>query len=987
MRAHGPLFAVASPPVRPPTLAAWVLGVSLLLGGPARTASPDLHYRVWTNEDGLPAIAVRGVTQTPDGYLWIATLDGLVRFDGVRMRLFQRSEVPAMTSNRCLSLLVDREGTLWVGTEDGGALQVRGTDVRAFGLEGPSNKIVPLEQDSRGRIWADGGSGSAVVFEGGRWTLGPRARRELTHRGQEGILQAIEDGRVVNYDVPVGADMLQAQFWLDPGHARWISTGPGSALRLRDGKVEPLQWPAVPPKKRLSQDWTRIFEGRQGRLWVLEFGYLHLREGGRWRTYPTPFPVALLPRPGFLFEDREGTLWIGGDGGLLQATPTAVRALVPQGGKRDTIVYTLAEDSKGRVWVTTLSEAFLYEGSAFTPLTGKPWWPPGWVTCVKPDVDGTLLAGSGRGIFRVWPGKRFEKIRAYGGEYRDLLVDRGGVLWAIFEKGLTRSTPADWQPVAGLPSSDTKVLLKGRDGALWVGSSGGLTRVSSQGTKTWTTADGLSSDRIRCLHEDADGRLWIGTYDGGLNLFAGGRFIAIRKKDGLFDEGVFAIVDDGLGRIWMSSNRGVYTAAKRDLDAFAEGRARRVSCRAWRKADGMPSSECNGGRQPSGFRAADGTLWFPTQGGIAVLDPRAVQVETKAPPVVLEEIITERRTLPPGAEVELIPAERRFEVHYTANTFVHPESVRFRHRLVGVDPDWVEAGGRRFAQYTSVPPGRYALHVTAANSEGAWSPAVTLPIRVRPAWWQTLWFRSAAAVLALGVVTTGYRQRVAHLKRRRTEQDAFARRLLESQEAERKRIAGELHDGIGQTLVVIRNRARLGMREGMDPIKQMKEIEASAGGGIEEVRKVAYGLRPYQIDRLGLRRALQALTEETAAASGIPIEARIDDVNGVFRTDDEINVYRMVQEGLSNLVRHARATRGRVAVLARPSEVEITLEDDGAGFDLGAAAAGRGGLGLSGIAERARILGGRSVVRSVPGTGTTVTVLLPRRPTEGRTEG
>ena len=135
----------------------------------------------------------------------------------------------------------------------------------------------------------------------------------------------------MDYDVPIGADMLQWQFWLDPGHARWISTGPGSALRLRDGKIEPVQWPAVPPEKRLAQDWTRIFEGREGRLWVLEFGYLHLREGGTWRTYPTPFPAAVLPRPSFLFEDREGTLWIGGDGGLIQATPTAVRALVPEG--------------------------------------------------------------------------------------------------------------------------------------------------------------------------------------------------------------------------------------------------------------------------------------------------------------------------------------------------------------------------------------------------------------------------------------------------------------------------------------------------------------------------------------------------------------------------------------------------------------------------------------------------------------------------------
>lgn len=968
------------PAVRLRSLGSWCLCLSALGGAPAGGAAPDFHYRVWTNEDGLPAISVRDAAQTQDGYLWIATLDGLVRFDGVRMQLFQRSEIPEMTSNRCLSLLVDREGTLWVGTEDGGALQVRGTDVRAFGLEGPSNKIVPLEQDSRGRIWADGGSGLAVVFEGGRWTTpGPYARRDLTHRGPQGILQAIEDGRVVDYDVPVGKEMLQWQFWLDPGHARWISTGPGSALRLRDGKVEPVQWPAVPREKRQAQDWTRIFEGRQGRLWVLEDGYLHLREGGTWRTYPTPFPVALLPRPSFLFEDREGTLWIGGDGGLVQATPTAVRALVPEGVKRDTIVYSLAEGPPGRVWVTTLSEAFVWERGVFTPLTGKPWWPPGWVTAVEPDVDGTLLVGSGNGIFRVWPGRRFEKIRAFGGEYRDFVRDRAGTVWAVNERGLARSTGTDWIPVTPLPSSDVKVLLEGRDGAMWVGSSGGLTRFSPDGARTWTTADGLSSDRIRCLHEDAEGRLWIGTYDGGLNRFAGGRFTAVRKKDGLFDDGVFAILDDGNGLFWMSSNRGVFAVAKSELEAFASGRTRRVSYRAWRRTDGMPSSECNGGRQPSGFRAADGTLWFPTQGGIAVFDPRAVEAPGPPPPVVIEEVTTDRRSIPLRGDVVVEPGERRLEVRYTANTFVHPEGVRFRYRLVGFDPDWVEAGGRRFAQYTSVPPGRYALRVAAANSDGAWSEEVALPLRVRPAWWQTMWFRSGAAIVAAGLIGTGYRRRVSRLNRRRAEQDAFARRLLESQEAERKRIAAELHDGIGQTMVAIRNRARLGMRPGMDPRRQIEEISAVAGDGIEEVRKIAYGLRPYQLDRLGLRRALLAVIEQTAASSAIPIAAEVGEVDGAFRKEDEINVYRIVQEGLSNLVKHAGAGRGRVTVAARASAVEIMIEDDGAGFDAAAlAAAGGGGLGLSGIAERARILGGRSTVRSVPGQGTTVTVLLPR---------
>jgi signal transduction histidine kinase len=487
----------------------------------------------------------------------------------------------------------------------------------------------------------------------------------------------------------------------------------------------------------------------------------------------------------------------------------------------------------------------------------------------------------------------------------------------------------------------------------------------------------LSSDRIRSLHEDEAGVLWIGTYDAGLNRFANGTFVPIRKRYGLYDDGVFAILDGGDGHYYMSSNRGIHSVAKRELDAFVSGASTHLTHRVWRKADGMPSSECNGGRQPSGFRADDGTLWFPTQGGIVILDPRAVPQNRLPPAVIVEEVAAGPRTLSPGAPIVLGPGERRLEVRYTATTFVRPEGARFRHRLAGYDDDWVEAGSRRFAQYANVPPGQYILTILAANSDGVWNTeGVSLPIRIEPYWWQTLWFRAAAGLLLVGLLATAYQRRVSSLHRRRTEQDAFARRLLEYQEAERKRIASELHDGIGQTLAVIHNRALLGLREQGGPatMRQMEEITAAAGQAIDEVRKVAYGLRPYQLDRLGLTRALHALVEGTAASSGILLEAAIADVNGLFATADEINVYRIVQEGVSNMIRHARSSKGYVAVVVRGQEIEIRLEDDGIGFD---PAAEGGGLGLSGIAERARILGGQATVRSAPGQGTSLIVKIP----------
>lgn len=953
-----------------------VVGIvwSLICGAPAHASG--IHYRVWTIEDGLPTGSVRSIAQTHDGYLWIGTLDGLVRLDGVRMRVYQRSEYPQMTSNRCVSLFVDRAGDLWVATEDGGLLRLHGDEFRAFGIADglPSLQTLFVEEDAAGKLYLETAVGRAVR-DGERFK--PVRRQEpvstvapgeppLSAREQRMVREGL---RLTNY----------LDFWVDRMDREWAITGSGSALRLTPEGVKRERWPAVDPGKRLPQVWTRVREGSKGRIWVLQDGFLYRREAERWTSFPEPVPAAVLPYPQDMFEDREGTLWIAGDRGLVQASATAVSALVPR-PSLDANVYTLAPDRGAQVWIGGNTRPALLDRrtGTFAPLEGRSWWPSSVITTIEPDIDGSLLAGGPGGLFRIWPGRRSERIRAKAGELRDALRDRQGTLWiAVEHGGVLRRSGSGWEPLPGLPSDDARTLLLSRDGSLWIGTYGGLCRLSQGTLRTWTEADGLSSNRVRSLYEDASGTLWIGTFDGGLNRFAGGKLVPIRKRDGLFDDGAFAILEDDDGRLWVSSNRGVYAVRRKELDAFAEGAIRRVACRSWTSLDGMPSSECNGGRQPAGFRAGDGTLWFPTQGGIAVIDPHAVAVNTTPPLVVLEEITTDRRTIPIGPSISLAPGERRLEVRYTANTFVNPKGTRFRHRLVPFDPDWVEAGDRRFAQYAYVPPGRYTLKVTAANSDGVWSEAAaSLAVVVRPFWWQTFWFQASTVVLLAGVLAGAYGLRVSHLKRRRAEQDAFARSLLASQEAERKRIAGELHDGIGQTLVVIRNRAILALKDG-DLVPQVAEISAAAAEGVEEVRKIAYGLRPYQIDRFGLRGALVALVEQSAASSGIPITAEIGDVDGALPADAEINLYRIVQEGLNNLARHARARRGRVAVTADDTKVVVTIEDDGAGFESGSLD-GRGGMGLSGIAERARILGGRSTIRSSPGQGTTVTVYLHR---------
>jgi signal transduction histidine kinase len=1014
--------ALALPAARPPWAAAAASSIPPRPGEPAPLTTspapaadslgPGLHFRLWTNEDGLPNGSVRSVAQTPDGYLWIATLDGLVRVDGVRMQVFSRSEIPEMASNRCLSLVVDPRGVLWVGTEDSGILRVQGDRVRSFGPgDGLPAGSIFLRKDPKERIWA-----GDLLLQDDRWAAPPA---DVIAPGKwpplvsvhEGRLEVWAQGRITSYPTPPASTWEGATPVLqENGGVTWVMLRDGSVVHLQDGHVAAGMGP--PSMSGSSPRTMQWYQGPGGRIWAFDTGYLHVRENGIWRTHPSPLPDVVLPLPEHLFEDLEGTLWIGGNRGLVQASATAVRTLLPPGDTEDRNVYTIALDPTGRIWGCTAERPFLWERGSFVPLDGRPWWPADWLRVIVPDADGSLWGGGPSGVFHIWPGVKSEWIGDLGA-IQAMLRDREGTVWAATEgRGVSRRVGGTWHGFRmdqGLASNDASALLESRDGAMWVGTYGGLSRIENGEVRTWKSADGLSSEKIRSLYEDESGVLWVGTYDGGLNRVAphgAGGIVPIRKRDGLFDDGAFVILDDLQGHLWMSSNRGVYSVAKSELEAFAAGSLRHVSSRAWRAADGMPSSECNGGRQPAGFRAPDGSLWFPTQRGVAIIDPRAVRENTRPPQVILEEVTTDRRTIPLDGPFELAPGERRLEVRFTAATFVRPEGARFRHQLVGFDPAWVEDGSRRFAQYALLSPGSYTLRILAANSDGVWSPAgVSVPIMVRPYLWQTTWFRWGIGFLGIVLAGLAYSARISRLKRRRAEQDAFARRLIESQESERKRIAGELHDGIGQTLMVIRNRALLGLRDGgeldasagdaREPgdapgvttggahgaarlLRQLHEISGAAGDGIEEVRKIAYGLRPYQLDRLGLSRAVEAVAEQAAASSGIPIAVAIDDVDGVFAKDDEINVYRIVQEGVSNVIHHARAARGRVAVAVRGSEVEITIEDDGAGFDPAAlAAAGKGGLGLSGIAERARILGGRSMIRSSPGQGTVVTVILP----------
>jgi signal transduction histidine kinase len=542
-----------------------------------------------------------------------------------------------------------------------------------------------------------------------------------------------------------------------------------------------------------------------------------------------------------------------------------------------------------------------------------------------------------------------------------------------------------WTTKDGLAGDEVKVIIEGATGDLWIGCYGGLSRFKDGRLTTWTERDGLASNAVRALYEDGDGSLWVGAYDGGLTRFKDDRFTRYTTKEGLFNDGAFQILEDARGNFWISCNRGVYRVSKHELNDFAAGRLSSITSVAYGRSDGMPNPECNGGRWPAGVKTRDGKLWFPTQDGVAVIDPEAIPRNDRPPPVVIESFLLDRAPvapLSPDRPVRIAPGWKNFEIEYTALSFINSERIRFKYKLEGLDQDWTDAGTRRAAHYSYVPPGDYVFRVIAANSDGVWNTeGQGLRVIILPPVYRTWWFVTLAAIGAAGLLWLAWRYRVVNLKQAHAAQQAFSRQLIESQEGERKRIAAELHDSLGQRLVVIKNLALIVLsspsRNG-DAREQLEEISAEASHAIGEVKEISHNLRPYQLDRIGLTKAVEAIVRTARSASEIVFTAEIDNVDDALPKDLEINFYRVVQEGVNNILKHSRATEAGVTIRRDPDGLRLTIRDNGKGFTPGAARldSPRGGFGLIGVAERAQLLGGKAVIQSAPGHGAMISLKI-----------
>lgn len=972
-------------------------------------SSAAAQYRIetWSTEQGLPYKTVRSVLQTRDGYIWAATSDGLARFDGVRFTVFNTANSPNLTTNRLEYLAETLDGSIWVSGDEEGLFRFRDGKFSSLSTaEGlPSNHIYSLFADRiTNRLLISTQNGLAVwqdekIVEAEKL---PELRLEYVslfdNTGafcikENNIIRRFTGGGIVEYKLPEDApETILGQVFEDRAGAIWIGTlyrrEPAAGklyIFKKNGEISVFDHHDGLPDAFIEQ----ILEDRRGNIWIAvgKFGQGGLLkfENGKLRVFGKEDGFEGIGVLG-LAEDGEGIWAATADNGLMRLSEQIITSLTREkNGLTTDNIYPLYEDAEGGIWAGAwrfgseqTGGVDKFENGFFRNFATK-----GQITSLVPtalfkDREGNLWIGAYDGVTKFKDGKFTQYTKENGflhDEVSAITQTSDGTLWFGTGHGLTKLQNekfTDFWLEDGLPHSDLRVLHEARDGTLWIGTRAGL---GSYKDGKLTKHSEFPAIQIRSIYEDADGTLWFGTYDAGIFRLRNGEFKAITIKDGLSDQGAFQILEDDFGRFWVSSNRGIYRVNRHELNDFADGKIQNITSVAYGIKDGMADAECNGGRSPAGFKSRkDGTLWFPTQKGIVVVNPKALPINTQPPNVVIESCLLDgKETSCTG--IKILPENESLEINYTGLSFNKPEQIKFKYRLEGLDENWVDAGTRRRAFFTHLPPGEYSFRVSAANVDGVWNETgASLKITVKPPFYRTYWFLSLSVLACAGILFYIYSRRIKSLEQQRAAQEEFSRQLLESQEQERQRIAAELHDSLGQDLLVIKNWASIGLRNPADAKteKQFGEISETVSAAIDEVRDIAYNLRPYQLDRLGLTKAIESMLERVFDSSGINFTTQIDNLEGFFPKDVEIAFYRIVQEAVNNIVKHSGASEAGVSVRRIGDELRLLIWDNGKGFDQNLTSSQHGGFGLTGMNERARILGGKIEVNSIKDEGTTI---------------
>lgn len=964
-----------------------------LRGVAAMETDDQYHARTWTTDDGLPHNFIISIVQDKQGYLWLATTGGLCRYDGnqlkeiplpaqyhaggfnirglaaedpdtllllpasghvVRLRdgKFSPHPVSALTAGRrTTELFVEPGGALWLSLQDGGLLRWENGQGRWIGAADtpiPRTGRTTFAVDGQGVTWFASGS----------------------------FLGRYHEGQLIRSSLNIGEPLAIAS---GRDGAIWICTAT-RLLKFANQRLSVLS--DDPPWKDALGTVQCHFEDSEGTLWIAS-GRLGLFRwaDGRFAHVTTPYAIVMCAA-----EDREGNLWVGtGGSGLGQLHRKAYRLFDSSSGLTEDLSNTVLRDRAGDIWLGNNSGGVVHlKDDQPVPLNLSLDGKRLYLSTACFDTSGTLWAGGPRGLYRVAPPFTDppEKLPLPEVRLHLLYCSRKGDVWfaadpeqfGYFRKGV----PHLFTESDGYDGQTIRAITEDRDGQIWAGSfNGDLFRITGDRLVRVLPGQGLEGQPIHDLLMDESGALWIATATG-LLLKQGERFRLFTQEDGLADELISQLVEDDRGQLWCSSRSGLYFVAKAELFSVARGETPQVFSHRVGRDQGLVGISPLQNYHPSATKTADGRLWFATSKGVVAFDPGKLRPPPSAPPVFIDDVVVNGRSVPARDRLEIPPGAHRIEFRFTAPSYTSPESVRIRHQLEGADPAWVATNTTRTTSYSGLAPGHYTLRVMAADSTGSWSePGATLAFRVLPRWWQTGWFQ-LGALAAFGVGTAcGVRRRSQlQLKRR-------LRRLEQEQalHAERSRIARDLHDHLGGNLTEVsllverlRHTEPAGLTSGLAALASHTRrlgAELDSIVWIVSPRNASLDRLASFLSRYALRLFQHSSTQCTVnLAATIPARPLAPDV--------QHHLLATAKEALINVLKHAHATRMVLALTYTDGIFQFAIADDGLGFDSHRTL--DEGNGLNNMRERIAEIGGRLQIESAPGRGTTITVDYPAPP-------
>jgi signal transduction histidine kinase/ligand-binding sensor domain-containing protein/CheY-like chemotaxis protein/HPt (histidine-containing phosphotransfer) domain-containing protein len=737
----------------------------------------------WQIPQGLPQSSAQAIARTPDGYLWVGTQEGLARFDGVRFVVFDHGNEPAIPDKHISVLYVDAAGRLWIGTRAGVALYEYGHMKALTVMPALAHAYVrAIVQGKQGRIWVGTesglfgiGDGSAVSFDSASGLPDSRIRALMQDR--EGILwvgtaggsQRFNGDRFESLLFGGAATEQITALHQDMQGRVWLGTDNGSLYRYTEGRFT-----MVAGAGRLGSIVRALTSDHDGNLWIATHGggLVRWRDGNFSALRTNQFASSELRA---LLEDDEGSLWVGsyGEGLLRLRNGKFVSAGEPE-GLQGNLTWTITPRSGGGVWVGSDGGLSSYVDGSFQHFAAPKGQDNVRVRAVVEDQAHALWVGTqGAGAYRVDQHGTtvFDQSHGLAGNsISAMLQDRQGRIWVGSNQGLDlidQGVISSRQSL--LPGSDRSavhLIFEDFRGRLWVATeTRGLYVVGPNGTQHFGAADGLPSDWVIAIHEDERGTIWLGTTDG-LAVWRGEKMISLAQFAGPLRETILQVLEDKSHRFWLTTNKGLMSVPRADLDALADGETISPKFKIFDLADGLRSAEFAGGNTSAGCRSADGMLWFPSIRGIVRVDPEHIQLNALAPVVQIEQLAVDGVPLNLSGEIDVQPGQEKWEFQYTASSLLVPDRTSFKYRLAGFDKDWIDAGNRRTAYYTHLPPGSYTFQVTAANNDGVLSThGAELRFRLEPPFFQTWWFRLLAILSILAAAAALYQLRVGHLRR------------------------------------------------------------------------------------------------------------------------------------------------------------------------------------------------------------------------------